>query len=707
MGLFSPSWQDRDTEKALAAVAALESDGRLFRAAMYAHDETVALAATSRIKDELLLERLALGEPGINLHVAGMALNRIAEYREEFLAILQWLQHEAVVKGDPRARALLCAGMDRADHPAAFAKMLSSLALCDRNDYLKHCDRDVDFLASVLRQLVGIFANFPEDIHSMLWRFSDETILKTLGMLDAMDMALSSVVPTVVGGLRSQESVLTAVSEPDSVAIRNVALERITGEKTFFEIALNNNRRPIRQAAAAKLTCQDNIVRIVAANPSDVTEALLVRALCSDATISKKNGKKHQADEGARPVADNQELLLNIALNSVDSKASKMAASLLTKADDLNVYARHNPGALDEKMVLRLTGQPVLTELACDDRRYAQSVRLAAVSRLTSDERLGQVVWAHTQYSPTNEQKELVSAALKRIRNQDIIYQAMGLADGIKTYIGSDALHYITDKELLLRIALGLNRFNGDAAERIDDEDDLARIVREANRKTEAYAVAVRKLEEKSIASFESADSEVLRAAALSNESSRVRMAALKYIDDQALLDTVARNDDEADVRIAAVGRMTDWKMLFAMIGEQRFDVNHILKRLSSDVFLNVRSEIVTEAVPKSLGEERKASYFVALIAILKDCKEEDVHIEYGGPAYLEKQIAKLQDCKDLETFHDAYRFLRYAYERSEEYRKVLKPIGKKSMSKHVDFYGTSCAGDSCDVMVDVTVDFS
>lgn len=705
MGLFIPAWQDKDTKKALAAVASLDSDGALLRAAKYANDDVVALFAVSRIKDELLLERLALSEPRVSVRVAGMALQRITDYRQEFTAILQRLEYEASQGDAPRVTALLSAAMDVTEAPAAFARMLAILEQKERNAYLKHCVKDDDFMAKALLQCIGIFSCSAPEVAAMMWRFSDKVIMKALLVLDEMGVTLSEAVSSVVQALRTREAAIEAVGTANAVSVRQMALERIDDQKALLNIALYNGSSGIRQAAAARLTDREGIIRFIGENPGDVTEALLQKVL-RPAPVERKVGRNDKKPSDGDASAPTQALLLKVAINSRERKAREKAAYLITDASDLNVYARHHMSELDEKTVLRLTSQSLLAELACDKYRYQQPVRMAAVSRLTEDERLGQVVWVHTQNWPSEDEEKLVTAALGKIRNQDIIYQAMGLADGFKTHISAGALGYITDTAILLKVALGGSRFAKAAAERIEGEAELKEIVQKTKPMDDVYSVACRKLEDMRIAVLESLGESALKHTALNDPSPRVRAEAVQYIEDQDFLEKHVLFDESVGVRAAASGRLTRWEALLTMIRDCSIDPGTILKRLCSDVFLSERNEIVAAAATYvRTGEEGEASRFANVISMLTGLGMNDVYLQYGGMEYVGKQIEKLLNCRKLEDFNNALSFLHYAYGKSQHCRDALEKLKKRKVSKHDDFVAY-CGEDSYSVMVEETIDF-
>lgn len=734
MGLLSPAWQDKDTNRALAAVAALDSDSALLRAVKGAREESVAFFAVSRIKDELLLERLALGEPRISAGVAGKALSCIADYPQEFKAILQRLEYEASQGDAARVAALLSAALDVTEDHAAFAKMLATLEQKARNEYLKRCAKDEDFLAIVLLQCVGIFSRSAPEVSAMLWRFSDKMILNTLKMLDDMGVTLSDAVAPLVKGLRSEDAVLEAVSAAKAVRARMMALDRIDEKKVLLSIALHNDSATIRQAAAGRLTERADIIEFISAHPYDVTEALLQKAI-RPALIERKGGKKAKTSANIPLTALSQDQLLEVAIESRDYKARQKAISMLAAPSDLNLYARRHMSELDEKTVLRLTSEPLLAELACDRHRYRQSIRMAAVSRLTSDERLGQVIWEHTKQTPTADGRELVAAALPKIRNQDILYHAMGLADGLDTYIGVEALNYISDTSILLKVALGRNRFSKAAAERVKEEAALKEIIREVKPTGDVYYVAYKKLEDMRIAALELADGDALKEAALHDESISVRVAAIKRITDQDFLKTyvladeddesflvsaaaieriedqdfiekIALDDKKLSLHAAAAWRLKRWEALFDMVTRNSVSIILARKLLSSNAFAGKRDEIVAAAALNlRKGDEEAALRFAAIIAGLTGEDEKDVCIRYGGIEFMQMQIDYLLHRTELEKFKETLAFLRYAYGRSEHYREKLEGIGGRNVSLHHDF-NSSCASKSCDVMVEETIEF-
>lgn len=167
MGSFSSGWRDTNREKALAAVAALKSDGQLFRAARDAADEAVAIAAASRIKDKLLLEELALREPHAAVGAAGMALLGLAASPKEFQNIWRMLRDEGSANGS-RMAAVLGAAVDQTDDLVVFAKLLVCLSPRGRDTCLKRCKKGDGFLALVLRQAASIFERAPENVQKML-----------------------------------------------------------------------------------------------------------------------------------------------------------------------------------------------------------------------------------------------------------------------------------------------------------------------------------------------------------------------------------------------------------------------------------------------------------------------------------------------------------------------------------------------------------
>ncbi len=704
MGLLSPAWQDKDTNRALAAVAALDSDSALLRAAKGAREESVAFFAVSRIKDELLLERLALDEPRISAGVAGKALSCIADYPQEFKAILQRLEYEASQGDAARVAALFSAALDVTEDHAAFAKMLATLEQKARNEYLKRCAKDEDFLAIVLLQCVGIFSRSAPEVSAMLWRFSDKMILNTLKMLDDMGVTLSDAVAPLVKGLRSEDAVLEAVSAAKAVRARMMALDRIDEKKVLLSIALHNDSATIRQAAAGRLTERADIIEFISAHPYDVTEALLQKAI-RPALIERKGGKKAKTPANIPLTALSQDQLLEVAIESRDYKARQKAISMLAAPSDLNLYARRHMSELDEKTVLRLTSEPLLAELACDRHRYRQSIRMAAVSRLTSDERLGQVIWEHTKQTPTADGRELVAAALPKIRNQDIIYQAMGLADGLETYISADVLNYITDTAILLRIALGGSRFAVAAAERIADAAALERIIQQTDARSDVHEAAAKELENLRIAALVALDEGDLKEVALHDSSLRVRVAAVARIDDQDFLESLIL-DDESDIRTAAVGRLRRWAPLLALVRDGRVSMETILARLSNDVFLADREAIITAAVPGvRSGDADKVPRYATVITKLTGKDMDDVYIEYGGMEYIKQQIDKVLNCSELRDFRKARDFLCYAYGKSQDCHNTLKQLGSRTLLKHHDF-DPGCASERCDVTVETVFDF-
>ena len=702
MGLFSPAWQDKDREKALVAVSALRSDEQLFRAARDANDETVALAATVRINDELLLEQLVLGAPRVNIRVAGFALQKIAAWPNEFRAILQRLQDEAEAGDAPRANALLVAAMDAAGDPAVFAKMLVALAPDARSRYLKNCEKDVDYLAGVLRQLVGIFAHRTNDMAYIIKSFSDDVILKTLNMLDDTDRIMGEVVPVVVYGLRTQEARIAAVNSTVLSIVRVMALERIDDQKELFDIALRNDRCGIRQAAAKRLADNAEVVQYLAAHPEDATEQLLSRITRHDNISKKKKGRRIDAPAQTAP---DSAFWLAAALSSVDENARKKAAARLTEAGDINQYARRHPEDMDERFVPRVTSQPLLLEVACGKYHNAKPVLLAAIQCLNNDEGLGTVVRTYTQRCATSEQHEFTEAALKRMQNQEIIYQAAGLADGAQTSIGSYVIDYITDNALLLKIAL-CDRFSREAAERINDECDLKQIVEKTRSSSAAYRAAYRKLENIRIFALANADEDVWQHTALMDESDRVRLEAIMLINDQKFLGDIARNAPSLDIRATAIERISDWRVLFSMIDLCDQEFYYVRKRLKSEVFEQERDAIVAAAAEKLMSSDRRIEMHAKSIIISQTgYKENEALLKYGGEAYIKREIERLLNNKEIAYFREAYEFLRYAYEQCEGCRDALAGIGKKTVARHVDFV-SSCASESCDVTVDVTIDF-
>lgn len=732
MGLFSHEWQDKDTKKALNAVSLLKSDGALLRAAKGAHDETVAFLAVSLIKDELLLEKLALGESRISVRVAAAALLRIADYYQEFPVILQRLEYEASLE-EPRVTALLNAAMDLTTDPILFAKFLKALALKERNEYLKRCVKDDNYMSVVLLHCVGLFSRAAQEMDALIWRFSDTTILKTLETIDDIGITLSEAAAVPVRRLKAQESVLEAVRTAKAIQARQMALERITDQPTLLEIALHNGSSVIRKEAADRLTAQTDIIQFITMNPDDVSEDLLRKALRPVPIEKKGNRGKKPANTTAASLS--QEQLLDVAIKSWDHKARQKAVSLITDPSDLNLYARRHMRELDEKTVLRLTSQPLLAELACDRYRYQQPIRMAAVSRLTVDERLGQVVWERTQNRQSEDDMQLVEAALSRIHNQDIIYQAMGLADGLDTYIGVEALNYISDASILLKIALGRNRFSTQAAKRIKEVSALKEIIREAKPTGDVYYVAYKKLEAMRIAALEQADGDALKEAALHDESMSVRIAAVERITDQDFLKTyvLADEDDELFlVSAAALERIEDqdfierialddkklilhataarllkrWEVLIDMVSRNSVSIMLASKLLGSDAFAGERDEIVAAAALNlRQGDEEAALRFAEIIAGITGEDAKDVCIRYGGIEFMQMQIDNLLHRTELEKFEETFAFLRYAYGRSDYYREKLEEIGGRNVSLHHDYH-SSCASKSCDVMVEETIEF-
>jgi hypothetical protein len=731
MGLFSNEWHKKDTKKALAAVSLLKSDGALLRAAKGAHDEMVAFFAVSRIKDELLLEQLALGESRISAHVAAAALLRIADNHQEFPVILQRLEYEASL-GEPRVTALLNAAMDLTADPALFAKFLKALEPKERNEYLKRCVKDDNYMSMVLLHCVGLFSCTAQEMDALIWRFSDTTILKTLETIDDIGITLSESAGVLVQRLTAPESVLEAVRTAKAIKARQMALERITDQSTLLEIALHNGSSVIRQEAADRLIVQADIIQFITMNPDDVSEDLLSKAL-RPATAEKKGSEKKPANTTSASLSKEQ--LLDVAIKSRYHKARQKAVSLITDPSDLNLYARRHMRELDEKTVLRLTSQPLLAELACDRYRYQQPIRLAAVSRLTVDERLGQVVWERTQFRQSEDDKQLVEAALSRIHNQDIIYQAMGLADGLDTYIGVEALNYISDTSILLKVAVGRNRFSKAAAERVEEEAALKEIIREAKPTGDVYYVAYKKLEAMRIAALEQADGDALKEAVLHDESISVRVAAIKRITDQDFLKTyvladeddesflvsaaaieriedqdfiekIALDDKKLSLHAAAAWRLKRWEVLLDMVSRNSVSIILARKLLCSDAFAGKRDEIVAAAALNlRKGDEEAALRFAAIIAGLTGEDEKDVCIRYGGIEFMQMQIDYLLHRTELEKFKETLAFLRYAYGRSEHYREKLEGIGGRNVSLHHDF-NSSCASKSCDVMVEETIEF-
>ncbi len=700
MGMFSPAWQDKDRDKALAAIEKLSSDGQLFRAARDANDEIVALAAAVRINDELLLEQLALSLPRVNNRVAGFALQKIAAWPNDFRAMLQRLEDEADAGGAQRVNELLGAAMDAADDPAVFAKMLATLAQDARCCYLKDCDKNTDYLAGVLRQLVGIFAHQINDMAGVIGCFSDAVILKTTELIDETDRIMGEVVPVVVGGFRTQEARLAAVNSAVLSIVRVMALARIDDQKELFDIAMCNDRCGIRQTAAKRLEDNAAVVQYLAAHPEDATESLLSRITRRENTATKKKGRKKEAPA---PAAPDSEFWLAVALNSADENARKKAAAHLTEAGDINQYARCHPEDMDKEFVPRVTSQPLLLDMACGKFHNAKPVLLAAIQCLNNDEGLGKVVQAHTQRYATSEQHEFAEAALKRMQNQEIIYQAARLADGVQTSIGSYVIDYITDKALLLRIALG-DRFSKEAAEKISDVFDLKQIVKKTAPDSAAHRVAYRKLEDIRICALADADEDARQDAVLTDESDRVRVAAITLVNDQKFLGDMARNGQTFHIRTAAIERISDWKILFSLIGDNGF--SYVLKRLKSEEFAQEREAIVAAAAEKLMSSDRRVELNAKSIIVSQtEYKENEALIKYGGEAYIKRVIERLLGNKEMAYFREAYEFLRYAYKQCESCRDALFGIGKKTVARHVDFV-SSCASESCDVTVDVTIDF-
>lgn len=703
MGLFWQDWQSKDTQKAMAAAAFLESDGALLRAAKHARDEAVALFAVSRIQDQLLLERLALGEPRVSARVAGMALQRLAGCAE-FTDILQRFEYEEGESSEPRVTAVLSAAMDLTEDPTVFAKLLKTLTPKERSAYLKHCMKDDDFMPTVLLHCVGLFSCDAPEMEAILWRFSDKTILKALGLLDDFGVTLSDAATVLVGGLRTTQAVLEALGTAKAIKERLMALERITDQPTLLEIALSNDSATVRHEAAERLNRHADIIQFIDMMPYQTTESLLQKALGA-APVGHKGGRTGQKRGAAAP-ALSQEQLYRVATRSFDKKARKKAGSMLTDPDDFDLYAGHNMSDLDEETVLRVESQPLLAKLACDGFPYRQSIRMAAVSRLTVDERLGQVVWVHTQDKQTEEKRQLVRSALSRIKNQDIIYQAMGLADDLMTYIDTDAVDYITDADILLKVVLGGSRFAEAAAEKIQGEAALKEIVLKSNPGNAAYEVACRKLEDMRIAALGSLDESALMATVDNDPSSRVRTAAVPFIEDQDFLEKHALYDESLGVRAAACVRLTRWAALLKMVLEDSISLDTVLERLCSDGFISERAAIVAAAaVYVKSGAEGQASRFAHVIAKLAGLGIEEVYVRYAGMGYVEKQIEKLLNCRELEDYNHALHFLRYAYGKSSDCRDALEKLNKHKVIKHDDFVAR-CDEDSYSIMVEEIIDF-
>jgi predicted nucleic acid-binding protein len=281
----------------------------------------------------------------------------------------------------------------------------------------------------------------------------------------------------------------------------------------------------------------------------------------------------------------------------------------------------------------------------------------------------------------------------------------MGLADGLDTYIGTEALNYITDTSILLKVALGRSRFSRAAAERIEEEEALKEIVQNTKPKDEAYSVACRKLEDIRIAALESLDESALKETALNDPSLRVRVEAVRYIKDQDFLEALTLSD-EPDICAAAVRRVIKWAPLLALARNWRVSLDSILERLCSGVFLEEREAIIAAAAPEMRsGDAEGAPRFAAIIAKLTGKSMNDVYLQYGGMEYVQKQIDKLLGCSELQDFKDARSFLCYAYGKSRECQDALKNVGRRTLSKHYD-YNPGCFSERCDVTVEKTIDF-
>jgi hypothetical protein len=311
----------------------------------------------------------------------------------------------------------------------------------------------------------------------------------------------------------------------------------------------------------------------------------------------------------------------------------------------------------------------------------------------------------------------------------------MGLADGLDTYIGVEALNYISDTSILLKVALGRNRFSKAAAEKVKEEAALKEIIREAKPTGDVYYVAYKKLEAMRIAALEQADGDALKEAALHDESISVRVAAIKRITDQDFLKTyvladeddesflvsaaaieriedqdfiekIALDDKKLSLHAAAAWRLKRWEVLLDMVSRNSVSIILARKLLCSDAFAGKRDEIVAAAALNlRKGDEEAALRFAAIIAGLTGEDEKDVCIRYGGIEFMQMQIDYLLHRTELEKFKETLAFLRYAYGRSEHYREKLEGIGGRNVSLHHDF-NSSCASKSCDVMVEETIEF-
>jgi len=114
----------------------------------------------------------------------------------------------------------------------------------------------------------------------------------------------------------------------------------------------------------------------------------------------------------------------------------------------------------------------------------------------------------------------------------------------------------------------------------------------------------------------------------------------------------------------------------------------------------------VAAAAERLMSSDRQVELNAKSIIISQTgYKEKEAFLKYGGEAYIKREIERLLGNKEMAYFREAYGFLRYAYSHCKNCQDEIASIGKRTVARHEDFV-SSCASESCDVMVDVTIDF-
>lgn len=393
-----------------------------------------------------------------------------------------------------------------------------------------------------------------------------------------------------------------AKNDPDLRA-RQAAVEVISDPAVLTEFARTDRSWVMRKAAARKLAADDRVRLIVLASEEDVgkqtdpqllaeiarsgagrrVRRMAVEKIADQALLQliAKNDSDGYVREVATEKLTDQTALAEIALCDEDYDVSQAAFKKLTDQAALAGIARSDANrGVRRDAVDKLTDPSVLAEIARNDKDM--HVRIAAVKRLGNDHPLARIILA----SEDDVQKQADQAILAEIarRAED---------DNVrKTAVGK-----LANPALLEEVAKNDESWEirRSAAERLPLTHRLHRVVL-------ASEEEVRKL----------ADQVLLAEIAVYAEARNSRLAAVNGLTKKALIVGVAKNEKVLDtnIRVAAVRKIDDQAILIEIAkGKAHYDVRRAaLKQLTdsaviADIAKNNADESMRQAAVERLND--------------------------------------------------------------------------------------------------------